>query len=118
MLTGEEADFYFIAPLGPAMLFWAGLGSLAGAFVSGLRDYWAGRAWETKRWVASLLCGYFGGLGVLLACDYGLINQSPAFPSGHGFAFPIGMVGGFLGCEALGRIADLILPAVAKPSRT
>lgn len=108
--SSDSGTVYFIAPLGWGLLLAAGFGAGAGAFVSAMRNYGSATRWKAKRWAVWLACGVIGGFALFFAYYYGLLKQAPQFPSGYGFAFFVGLVGGFLGDASLARIGDLLLP--------
>lgn len=108
--SSDSRTFYFIAPLSFVTFALVVLGAAMGAFVSGMRNYAAASRWAAKRWIVWLLSGISGGIALFLAYYYGAVRTLPQVPGGGGFAFLVGLIGGFLGAATLGRIADVVIP--------
>jgi hypothetical protein len=109
--TTETATLHFIAPLSAGLILFVVFGAVCGGAVSALQNYKAAARWGARRWTAWLLSGAAGGLCLYLAYYYGVLKALPSFPSGAGFGYLAGLVGGFLGSSALARVADVVLPA-------
>jgi hypothetical protein len=105
----DEIRLRFHAPLTALAIAIALLGGLLGGLVAATGNYKAAIQWKAKRWAAWLLAAATGAIALFLAWHYGIVSQWVNVPSGKGFAFLAGMVGGFAGGRVLAAFADSVL---------
>jgi hypothetical protein len=109
----ETVTLQFIAPLTAASISFALLGAVCGGVVSALRKHRSAMKWRRARWTAWLLSSLVGGVALYLGYHYGVLGVVQAAPGGAGFAFLVGLVGGFLGEVVLERLGGVLLPREA-----
>jgi hypothetical protein len=105
----EEVALHFYAPLSATAVLWALFGGLLGGLASAAQNYRAAARWKVRRWTVSLFTALMGALALFLGWHYGLLSTWPSAPSGLGFAFLAGMVGGWAGSRVLASFADSVL---------
>ena len=80
-------------------------GGLIGGFVAAGRNYASVRRWKFMHWFFWLVAAMAGAVAIYLAYFYGLLGIAGGLPGGAGFGMFTGLIGGYLGAEALNRLA-------------
>jgi hypothetical protein len=110
----EEVTLHFHAPLTAIAILWALFGGLLGGIASAVQNYKSAARWKARRWAMSLFTAEVGALTLFLGWHYGLLNAWPNAPSGAGFSFLVGMIGGWAGSRVLASFADSVLSGEKK----
>jgi len=99
--------FQFYVDLGWWLLFWSGVGGIAGTFVRIFQH--RVQKHSIRFYLVQFIIGIIAGVVLLLGCYFGLLPFAPSiFPSGFGVELLLGIVGGYLGTKAVQMVAKRV----------